>query len=195
LFSFGLRRSWAKPATDVISAPGEAITEVTEPKEKDGEPVFIVTSLMLHDCFKALTRTSDEGLHAVTGSTLGNVRSLERMIPLSLSAQSPGSAVADDESVVDRFLHLYEYGLRPLAYFHSHPGCGLGATLPSRTDRQTQANLEQSGSDIIGGIFSRDGFVQFYSNRRKPDVRVVGKRVRKVGKNAYKLESEEDIPE
>ena len=92
-------------------------------------------------------------------------------------------------------MHIHDYGLLPLGYFHSHPGCGPRATRPSDTDRQTQAIMEESGSKIIGGIFSRDGFVRFYANDWEPDIRIVGKQIRKVAQNVYHLEikKEEDV--
>jgi hypothetical protein len=155
--------------------------------------IFLANSLFLHECFAMLTRTEAEDVHAVTGSVIGNLRTLDRIIPLQLSLQCSVGAEAENSSLADAFIHLNDFGLLPLAYFHSHPGYGAQATQPSGTVRQTQATMEKSGSEIIGGIFSRDGFVRFYSNRKAPNVRVLGKRVKKVEQNVYKLEIEENI--
>jgi proteasome lid subunit RPN8/RPN11 len=155
--------------------------------------IFLANSLFLHECFAMLTRTEAEDVHAVTGSVIGNLRTLDRIIPLQLSLQCSVGAEAENGSLADAFIRLNDFGLLPLAYFHSHPGYGVQATQPSGTDRQTQETMEKSGSEIIGGIFSRDGFVRFYSNRKVPNVRVLGKRVKKVEQNVYKLEIEENI--
>jgi len=162
-------------------------------KAKDKKPVFVINSLMLFRSFKLLTETANENLHAVTGSVTGRIRSLEQIIPLHLSVQNIGGAAAENQSLAEEFLNLYQFGLRPLGYFHSHPGCGISATKPSGTDKQTQLDMEQSGSEIIGAIFSRDGFIRFYANSNQPNVRVFGKRVKRIKKNVYKLEIEEDL--
>jgi proteasome lid subunit RPN8/RPN11 len=161
----------------------------------DGAPVFVISSLLLHDCFKLLTKTGDESLHALTGLVFSQTRVLERIIPLRLSRQSVAGAEAANESLATELLRLNDFGMLPLAYFHSHPGYGTSATQPSGTDRQTQDAMEKSGGHILGGIFARDRFVRFYANRMEPHVRVVGKRVKEVAKNVYRLETEEDLQE
>jgi hypothetical protein len=57
--------------------------------------------MFLHNCFRALTRTEDEGLHAVSGSVVGRLRTLDRMVPLRLSRQSIAGASADDRSLAE----------------------------------------------------------------------------------------------
>ena len=193
LVSFDYHQAREQSVAETETRSVQIVPAKTDLKEKDGESLFVVNSLMLHDCFKQLMRTEEESLHAITGSVIGNIRSLERIVPLSLSRQSVAGATAKNQSVANEFIELYEFGLRPLAYFHSHPGCGVGATRPSSTDKQTQSTMEQSGSEIIGGIFSRDGFVRFYANKVKPNVRVLGKKVNNVEKNVYRLEIKEDL--
>jgi len=193
LFSLSSCRIWQKTTPEKEPPlPSVPLTD-TGFEDKGREPLFVINSLMLHECFKLLTRTEDEGLHAVTGSIIGNLRSLERVIPLSLSMQNVVGAAADNGALASSLIRLNDFGLRPLAYFHSHPTCGVNATCPSSTDRQTQSTMEESGSEIIGGIFSRDGFVRFYANRKVPNVRVLGKRIKKIEQNVYQLETEENI--
>ena len=193
LLSFSYFRVWHKEVKEPKTATPEPLLPDKTLEEKDGEPIFVINSLMLYRCFKLLTRTRNEDLHAVTGSVIGKLRSLEQIVPLTLSTQSLGGAAAEHKSLANELLMLNEFGLRPLAYFHSHPDDGMSATQPSNTDRQTQATMERSGSDIIGGIFSRDGFVRFYANRGNPNTRVVGKRVREIRKNVYQLEIKENL--
>jgi len=45
-----------------------------------------------------MTRTEDEGLHAVSGSVVGRLRTLDRIVPLRRSRQSRAGASADDRS-------------------------------------------------------------------------------------------------
>lgn len=193
LLSFSYFRVWHKEVKEPKTATPEPLLPDQTLEEKDGEPIFVINSLMLYRCFKLLTRTRNEDLHAVTGSVIGMIRSLEQIVPLTLSTQSLGGAAAEHKSLANELLMLNEFGLRPLAYFHSHLGCGIGATHPSSTDRKTQSLMEQSGSEIIGGVFSRDGFIRFYANRGEPDVRVVGKRFKEIEKNVYRLEIKENL--
>ena len=172
---------------------GSETADVVAIPEEDVEPTFVCNSLFLKDCFHYLTKTEDEGLHLVTGCAFDNLRSLERIVPLNLSEQSVGGANAENASLVDALIQIHDHGLLPLAYFHSHPGYGASATNPSHIDRQTQGTMERGGSKVIGGVFSRDGFIRFYANRTEPSIRVVGKRVREVSRNVYKLEIEESI--
>ncbi len=159
----------------------------------DDQPLFLVSSLLLHDCLGVLTASKKENLHAVTGIVSGRRRILERIVPLRLSHQGVGGAAAANDSLAAELIRLHAFGMLPLAYFHSHPGRGIGATAPSGTDLKTQKTMEQSGSEIIGGIFSRDGVVRFYGAGWEPRVRVLGKRIEEVQKNVYRLLPEEDV--
>ena len=150
---------------------------------------FLANSMFLHECFRVLTMTPDESLHTVTGSRVWHLRVLERVVPLGLSRQSIGGAEADNGSLAAELMRLHEFGLVALGYFHTHPGLGVSATIPSSTDRRTQDLMEKSGADIVGGIFSRDGFVRIYANCRAPRVCVVGKRIKEVEPDVYHLET------
>jgi proteasome lid subunit RPN8/RPN11 len=193
LLSFNHCRLQGRNHHESQSQSTQIVSDSKAQKDKDKKPVFVINSLMLYRSFKLLTETANENLHAVTGSVTGRMRSLEQIIPLRLSVQNVGGAAAENQSLAEEFLNLYQFGMRPLGYFHSHPGCGISATNPSGTDRQTQLDMEQSGSEIIGAIFSRDGFIRFYANSHQPNVRVFGKRVKRIKKNVYKLEIEEDL--
>jgi len=193
LFSLNSCKVWQKADTVKESVLLSVPSACTSSEDKNKGPLFLINSLMLYECFKLLTQTEDENLHTVTGSIIGRLRSLERIIPLSLSVQSPAGAIADNRALADSLIHLNNFGLIPLAYFHSHPGYGANTTCPSSTDRQTQAAMEKSGSEIIGGIFSRDGYICFYANKSEPNIHIAGKRIRKVGKNVYQLEIEENL--
>ena len=193
LFSLSSCRVWQKAASKKKPALSSVPPADAGFGGKAREPLFVINSLMLYECFQLLTRTEDEDLHAVTGSIIGNLRLLEHVIPLSLRVQNVVGAAADNYNLASSLIRLNDFGLRPLAYFHSHPGSGVNATCPSGTDRQTQSTMEESGSEIIGGIFSRDGYVRFYANKSEPNIHVLGRRVRKVGKNVYQLEVKENV--
>ena len=77
LVSFDYHQAREQSVAETETTPVEIIPAKTDLKEKDGEPLFVVNSLMLHDCFKQLMRTEEESLHAITGSVIGNIRSLD----------------------------------------------------------------------------------------------------------------------
>ena len=187
-------RIWKETANPCEALP-VARQAGQQPSVREEPPLFVISSLLLHDCFRLLTGTEDESLHALTGLVFGRSRVLERIIPLCLSRQSVVGAEASNESLATELLRLNDFGMLPQGYFHSHPGYGSSATEPSGTDRQTQDAMEKAGSQILGGIFSRDGFVRFYANRTEPHVRVVGKKVEEDEKNVYRLEVEKDVQE
>ncbi|HUT60686.1 MAG TPA: hypothetical protein VNA25_22805 [Phycisphaerae bacterium] len=199
LLAIRVCRVWeeAEPAKPHLAVPAahQPVRRLHIPCAPVGPPLFVISSLLLHECFRTLTRTGDESLHALTGLVFRRTRVLERIVALRLRRQSVAGAEASNESLASELLRLYDFGMLPLAYFHSHPAYGPSATVPSSTDRQTQDAMEKSGSQILGGIFSRDGFVRFYANRAEPNVRVVGKRVREIERNVYHLETEEDLQE
>jgi proteasome lid subunit RPN8/RPN11 len=194
LLAIRVSRVWEETANPCDVSP-VARQAGQQPHVREGPPLFVISSLLLQDCFKLLTKTGDESLHALTGLVFGRTRVLERIIPLRLSRQSVACAEAANESLATELLRLNDFGMLPLAYFHSHPSFGPDATYPSSTDRRTQGAMEKSGSQILGGIFSRDRFVRFYANRMEPHVRVVGKRLKEVEKNVYRLETKEDLQE
>jgi len=160
----------------------------------DGEsPLFVVNSRMLHECFRKLTRTEEEDLAIVTGSCVGRIRTLERVVPVVLAEQNAVGATVDNRSLADGLIELYEFGMKPLGLLHSHPGTGPGATHPSGTDLRTQSSLEDAGAEIASAIFSRDGFIRFYGNGGVPNVSVVGRKIHKIDESLYQLEIEEDL--
>jgi len=169
--------------------PGGAQQEVEEKHAEKPECIeFVTNSMFLAECFEHLMQAADESLHCVTGSIVNGSCFLERLVPLELAYQGVAGAKALDVSLAEQLARVHEFGLRPLAYFHSHPGKGSGATYPSRTDLATQREIEKSGAKMVGAIFSRDGYVRFYAEGFAFRVTVVGSKIRQVGNNVWKLE-------
>ena len=179
-----VRQELPLPATAPTDRP------VVRPAPASRPTVFLINSLFLRDCFRLLTKTADEGLHVVTGTKVRHLRTLERIVPVALSRQSVAGAAADDQSLAEELMKLNDFGMLPLAYFHSHPGRGIDATVPSGTDRRTQAVMEEAGAEIIGAIFSRDGYVRFFANAADPKVKVLGKKIKEVSANVFQLETD-----
>jgi proteasome lid subunit RPN8/RPN11 len=193
LFSFEYRQIQCESSSEEKENLSEVLPSEDITKGEKVKPIFVINSLTLHECYRQLMTTEQENLHMITGSEIGSIRSLERIIPLSLSSQDLIGVTADNTSLANEMIRLYELGLKAYGFFHSHPGSGVNATYPSSTDRRTQTAMEESGGEIIGGIFSHDGYVRFYQNTDEPDVRVIGKQVQEIEKNVYFLEIKEGI--
>jgi proteasome lid subunit RPN8/RPN11 len=151
-------------AVDVMAQGGA----VEEP-----EPLYLLSTSFLADTYKALTKTPDEHLVYATGpEDKKRVFAVTRLVTFALADKSRAHAVPDPKSQTEALVELDRRGERLLAMFHSHPG--YGAPGPSPTDLNTQGNLERMRFPTIGAVFSRNGFVRFYSVNRSFRVVVSG---------------------
>lgn len=152
-------------------------------------PLYLMSARFLRQAFEALTKTQDEDLVCVTGPEHEtNVFALTHLVTFELAKKSVAYAAPEPSSLLDALVRLDEDGERLLATFHSHPGCGVGATHPSGVDLATQRRLEKAGYPAIGVIFSRDGFVRFYSEDRPFQLAVSGNGGEQVEKYVYRLQ-------
>jgi len=151
-------------------------------------PLYLVSAPFLREAFNTLTKTADENLVCVTGpENGGNVFALTRLVTFELAQKSAVCASPDPSSELDALMRLDEDGLRLLATFHSHPGQGAGATHPSGVDLATQQRLEKAGYPAIGTIFSRGGFIRFYTKDRPFQLAVSGSGCEQMEENVYRL--------
>ena len=161
--------------------------EVLEAKQ-----TYVVGSLFLRECFGLLVRERAkkdiEVLYYVTGVDVGGVLVLDKILAPDLSTQSGSYVSAEHSSSNQIFLELEDYGHGLHAWLHNHLGTGAFATLPSPTDLTTQERLEKGGYRAIGGIFSEDGFLRFFSNKSEFNVVVFGKRVKRIDDYLFKIE-------
>jgi len=81
-----------------------------------------------------------------------------------LEAHSPVNAQANQQDLQKLLIELSGWGHSLYGLFHSHPGYGKGATQPSGVDLDTQKLYEQGGYPLVSAIFSRDGYVRFFSS-------------------------------
>lgn len=185
---------WANCQTFAGSAPQRGFRERpcsltrarSEPAEAD-TTTYVMSSLFLHKCFKYLTRDPTEDLHIVTGVSLDGRFVLNEMLRLPDVKRSVAGAFSEANHVRKGLEVMQSFGLRCGGLFHSHPGSGRSGTSPSSTDWKNQKVWEQA-YPLIGGVFSRDGYVRFFASPNHWKAEVHGKRVRKVDENLFKLE-------
>jgi len=143
--------------------------------------VYLISAAFLREAFRALTKTTDEDLVFATGPEDGTrLFALTRMVTFNLAQRSVAHAVPEHRSQVAALRQLDRNDERLLATLHSHPGGGAGAARPSSVDMSTQRDLEKNGYPAIGVVFSRDGYVRFYSVDRMFRVSVSGAGVKQV---------------
>jgi hypothetical protein len=151
-------------------------------------PLYIVSSLFLAESFRYLVKDPAEDMHFVTGCELGPVRVLERLVDFDKAERTAVRVSGNPASTHQALIGLEAKGHRLTAWMHSHPGTGAGATCPSSTDLDHQRRLEQGRYPAIGAIFSRDGWVRFFSAGTPFRVDVFGAGVRRADERIYQLD-------
>jgi len=142
---------------------------------------YLISAPFLRDAHLVLTKTRDEHLVYATGPDDGNrMCALTKLVTFDLAQQGVAHAAPELTSQLLALRQLDKNEERLLATFHSHPGNGARATTPSSVDMSTQRGLEKNGYPAIGVVFSRDGYVRFYSANRLFRVTVSGAGVKQV---------------
>ena len=150
------------------------------------EPTYLVSSLFLQDSFKVLNQRAVESLHFITGPEIGEIKVLDRIVNFELEQQNTVYAKANSESIRRVLIQLNEYKFKLWGYFHIHPGSGASSTFPSSTDLTLAKLLDRGGYEAIGAIFSRDGFVRFFSQKQFK-IQVYGGGVEKINERLFHL--------
>ena len=186
-----LDRAQARVAFEILIKMAEAkrlVSNAAEVLVADGSvPLYLLGSMFLHDSNRYLVKHDVEALHFVTGMQIDGGFTMDKMIEVGMSRQTPVSAVGDTESTHNALIDMESYGHKLVACFHSHPGKGVGATTPSSTDLDHQARMEQGGYVAIGGIFSRDGYFRAFSFDMTFRLEVYGKGVERIDDKLYRL--------
>lgn len=150
--------------------------------------VFIIESFFARELISALTPNADEEMHFLTGPKIGPIRIVSRWArsPL-LERRSPVFVRASAKAVGDVLIEVIEQGTELHICAHSHPGASAGATTPSSTDVQCLGKLQKAGSQAIGCIVTRDGYLRFFSVLTNFHVMVLGAGVKEVSKNVFHI--------
>jgi hypothetical protein len=140
---------------------------------------FQASSLFLRDCHHQLTSDPNghERLDFVTGTISQGVRILSRVLTLDTEKASAAYVRANPQTTHAAIVQLVERdGHQPLGMWHSHIMCGANSTRPSSVDLANQDRFCAIGWDeVIGGIFSLDGYFRAYSTAHDFAFEVYGK--------------------
>lgn len=147
----------------------------------------IFSSLTLRQAFRICSASADEAMVFVVGiETARGTRYGLSVVQVGHTSQSPVSAEA---AMVDSHrlsIRAHEAKHPIVAILHTHPGRGAGATTPSAIDLRTHTAWEQAWP-LVGGIFSRDGYLRFFSAGTPFEVEVCGNHMERVGDGLYKF--------
>jgi hypothetical protein len=165
----------------------ERIDEVMHDRKQNSGRKYAVSSLFLHECFKALTADRDEQFFFITGTVVNGTNVLDQRLEFRHSKRNVVGVVGNQSDTHRLLIKLEQYGHRLLAHFHSHPGNGLEATRPSGTDTGFQKRLEDAGYPSVAAIFSRDGYVRFFRLDDDLEIEIYGSGVEKHAKNSFRL--------
>jgi len=155
-------------------------------KKRSEKQRYIVDSLFLQDSFNQLNQDRVESMHFATGCETDGKKVLTKIINLAHETQSVVYAKADTSAVRSALIYLTLQGFNLQGYFHIHPGTGRQSTTPSSTDWALDKLLLKGGYKAIGVIFSRDGFISFFSSN-KFNVEIQGKGIEKINEKLYRF--------
>jgi len=148
---------------------------------------FQISTIFLRECQEYLISdpSQNERLHLITGSiTRDGTWILSRMEKVRYEEQTPVFVKADALDIINKLASLEEdHGHFRLATFHSHIMIGINSNQPSSIDIAYQQRLAKLKSEAIGGIFTLDGFVRFFSTWKDFQIEVYGKGVQKIFDN------------
>lgn len=166
--------------------------EIVVHRELARVPAYITSSLFLQESYTYLTEGPAEQMHYVTGTRIGNMLSLDRLVTFKYTRHSLVGVEGAPHDTLKALLMLERFGHKLLGWFHSHPGSGHGASIPSQIDLNHQRRLEMGGYPAIGAVFTRDGYVRFFSLNRNFRIEIYGKGVEKIDGRLFRIRVNQD---
>ena len=147
---------------------------------------FVFSSVMLAESFSYCTERPEEGMQFVCGVDVDNLLLATKVMNVEYSARSVVYACGEDVATQRMTIDAHETGHLIIGLLHSHPGHGQDANYSSSIDRATQRRWE-NGRRFISGIWSRDGYLRFFSRRLPFTVRIVGNNIEQISDTLFKL--------
>ena len=150
---------------------------------------YIVSSRLITDCFYMLdTDSINESIIDISGFQINKVTIfMERIEKIDIDYKNPFYAKSDLISTYKTLMKIEHFGGILAGVFHIHPGNGPNSITPSLTDVNDQAKRENVGYLSIGCIFSRDGWLRFFSKNIKFSINLYGNGVLKYENDLFKI--------
>lgn len=151
---------------------------------------YRASSWLVEEVYDYVTELEEETICFVAGQKLGGGSyTLEKLLKLDHEIQTRARAKGEIRSTSRALSEIDTHGSSFSAHFHSHPFRGREGTKPSGKDLSFQESLENGGHVCIGGIFSRDGYLRFFSSERDFEVSVTGKGVKRLEGGLFQIET------
>lgn len=155
-------------------------------KRKPEMVTYLVSSLFLHENFDLIKDDSVETFYYVTGPETIGIKILDRIEKFGYEERNGAYAKAVTLDSTRILIKLDLHGHRLWGYFHSHTASGAYGSSPSFVDLNLRDTLDRGGYKAIGVIFSKDGFIRFFSS--KPfRIIIYGEGVVKINEELYHL--------
>ena len=162
------------------------------PESVKAPNLFIFSSWMLCDSFKMCTASPEEGMLFIVGVEFDGLAIGTRIIPFGYAYRSIIGAAGDHQDTHRICISTHEAGHRILALIHSHPGTGIKANYNSSVDARTQ-ELWELTTKMVGGIWSRDGYLRFFSSKLPFAVKVIGEQMEQINDVIFKLKEDVEL--
>jgi len=159
------------------------------PVDTSGSDLLVFSSRTILDSYRICTEIEAEGMVFVTGIDWDGIGLATHLVEFPYAYRSVAGAAGEHQATHRIVIDTHEIGMRLLALIHSHPGSGPDSNHYSATDAQTQMLWERS-SRMIGGIWSRDGYLRWYSLKQPYTVKIVGNHMEQIDENVWKISEE-----
>ncbi len=147
---------------------------------------LVFPAQLLLQSYALCCETPDEGMHLVIGVELEGLAVATNVVPLAYEHRSIAAARGDHRDSHRKCIAIHEAGYRVLALLHSHPGAGPNANLHSAEDSMTQRLWEQA-TNMVSGIWSRDGYLRFFSCSRPFLIQIAGNHMEQLDNELFRI--------
>ncbi|NDV63347.1 hypothetical protein G0Q06_12855 [Puniceicoccales bacterium CK1056] len=137
----------------------------------------------------ALTTDQNEDLAFICGPSVEGIQMTASFLKCHETNRTVGSASLDAASTSRAFVKIRDEGYNCFLVGHSHPGFGIGSTLPSKTDMDWIGDLQEGGAQVVGVIVNRDGYFRFFTKSVPFNVITYGRRIKQEEEHVFKLQS------
>lgn len=169
----------------------ESIQKESESSLRQGRS-FVFSSAMLLESFRLCVARPEEGMHFILGVDLDGSLVGTQIVSFPYASRSIAGASGEHAATHAIAIKAHELDHRIIAIIHSHPGSEKEANHPSHIDMKTHETWEQTHK-IVGGIWSRNGFLRWFTAGKAFHVRVIGSRINRIEENVWQLEETSDL--
>jgi len=175
--------------------PERAVAPERERAVRVLEGDIVLPSQILYECYTLLLISGERGkedIAVIGGWEKGRTVIAGTVHQPHCSVSTPASAEVDYDSLAEHMKMMRFCGYRIVGVAHIHPW-DSDDVHPSAKDIATQRRWERLFGNVIGIVFTNSGVFRIFTADARPDVRVIGEGVEKIGDNLYRLSNVEEV--